>query len=1293
MLQSNRRISSYSLSIALLLSVVPVINLLTVNAEEGSAVIWATSDSVKTFEDSPQELENSVWSHKNNTIRIMGARNEAIAFQVVINGGKDGLSEVSVIPSELRHLNETNTIAQSRFSLFLEWFTAHYPDALIPFYNPYGHDNDIVAAFFSIEPQKNQPVWVDLYIPKDAVSGEYKGTIEVLSGGNTLKIMNLVVTVFPFTIPDERHISAYSDMYGGSLANQEGLNYNTEENWNILKEYWLMARSHRFDFNSQGYDLDLSASSKWAENGDYIVNPETWARYDTYLGQVITGAIFPDKLPPNVWRFPFPEAKYANLYGINCKYLHNATWNQPTGCYDKTYDYWENKIKSLAQTIQEHFLTKEARGVWPKGTLAKSFMYTIDEPKQYKFDYLYIKDFSSIIRKSAPQIKFMLTEQPEEPLFGSVDIWAAMPSALAPQRIIERQSKGEKVWFYQGGQPYLGSQLLTADAISLRMWAWAAWKYNIDGVFLWANNYWSNYNPYADSQVYEHGKPTDNYGDGYIFYPGSVLPAIGFPAIKGPVSSIRMKMWRRGFIDYEYLWLAKNSGREKEVNDIANSLVKSALAENYKVVTDKPSCMQKKFDGQKAEFIGGKCIGTCSDYTNKSCWYNEGIVIGPWDCDNGPDESGKYPQWWEDSRVKRFDGWSKNSDDWINARYKLAMLINKESISKAVAIDVTEKHIVYKRTRDAINLNKVSEVTDSKSRWWDKNEVAGLNVVRDLKPRKIGRDYCVDGKNGDDAKGDGTVLNPWKTISKAFDYYAGRLAPGDVIRIKAGKYRERVEIRASGTPENPILIGPYGDGEVIIDASAEVDGWSLYRNKIYQAECDFKPTAVVLDEKPLYPEFSLEKVDEGKWFYDNNNKTIYIYFPNGNPTSHDFGVISDDEYQEGVFLNNANHIVLYGITVRFAGRHGISVLGNNNRIEKCNLEFNGKAGISIWPYGDNMSVNNTVIKNHIYHNMMRNWPRGRYKWGLWTAGGCSGTPNSKFIGNVVHDNGGEGLLGSSVGAIFKDNIVYDNWSVNIYLVNCSGCAAENNFILCHEPDQKALYNNGDDNPGDHKNFRRLRAEGIMTADEDAPATFNNAKITNNIIIGCRRGITHYGKASGSGLKDVLVANNTIVLPYAEGVGEEFVGINIPFNNGNNKNARFYNNIVYGTHPKTHLLYLDTGLSVLNKDFYGLKFAHNLWYHKTNKKPFRIGPKWADIYAFDFTGWNNKCSNINCCSGDIYADPQFVDVNRLSVEGVTPKPDSPAMDAGIIVEGPISDYSGNPRSDNKPDIGALELTKK
>lgn len=538
-----------------------------------------------------------------------------------------------------------------------------------------------------------------------------------------------------------------------------------------------------------------------------------------------------------------------------------------------------------------------------------------------------------------------------------------------------------------------------------------------------------------------------------------------------------------------------------------------------------------------------------------------------------------------------------------------------------------------------------------------------LTLEKDKKLGIIGQNWYVDGKKGSDQNGDGTLFLPWKTIGKALS----RLKAGDALLISAGVYRERLNSGIKGIEGSPIIIGPRGDGKVIIDASVEVKDWTVYDRGIYQAACPFKPTAVVVDEQPFYPEFSLSNVNPGTWFYDNYKKNIYICTTKkDNPASHEIGIIADDKDQNGILLWGSNYITLYGLTVKYASGRGIVIKGSNNIIEKCTFKFNGLAGISVYSEGE-ASKNNQVIKNRVYYNVMGNWPRGRYKTGGWGSGaGSGGASGTQFIGNIVCNNGGEGILAykGEGGTIIRDNIVYDNWSVNIYIDNQPNGTIEKNLVFCHKPDKNDLYNNGDDTPADNKNFRRLRAIGIMTADEDyglnPPANLNNILIANNIIIGCRMGLSHYGQAQNSGLKNVSVTNNTIIVPNARGVDEEYIGIKVPYNNGNNLNTIYRNNIVYASHPQTYLSVVETNPLGSGNILSGVTFDRNLWYHSSREKPFNIGPIWTNNFTTDFIGWQK----IN--PTDSYADPMLNNVAGYSIESASPKPGSPAISAGLSI---------------------------
>ena len=74
--------------------------------------------------------------------------------------------------------------------------------------------------------------------------------------------------------------------------------------------------------------------------------------------------------------------------------------------------------------------------------------------------------------------------------------------------------------------------------------------------------------------------PRENrWGNGVLFYSGARLPDIGFPAIDGPLSSLRMKAYRRGLEDYEYCRLLARNGRRPAADAAIRKVIPVALAE------------------------------------------------------------------------------------------------------------------------------------------------------------------------------------------------------------------------------------------------------------------------------------------------------------------------------------------------------------------------------------------------------------------------------------------------------------------------------------------------------------------------------------------------------------------------------------------------------------------------------------------------------------------------------------------------------------------------------------------
>ncbi len=275
--------------------------------------------------------------------------------------------------------------------------------------------------------------------------------------------------------------------------------------------------------------------------------------------------------------------------------------------------------------------------------------------------------------------------------------------------------------------------------------------------------------------------------------------------------------------------------------------------------------------------------------------------------------------------------------------------------------------------------------------------------------------YYVDGAAGRDSNSGTSEATAFKTIGKAVDFGG----PGVTVRIKAGLYREHVYVTKSGSAAQRFVIGAFGNGEVVIDGSPEV-AWTQLSAAVWQAPApSVGAVAVVVDGQPLRMELSSAAVTPGSWA--RQDSTIYVAVPGGgSPAAHDTVVIGDYDVHEEttVYLNPASYTTLYGLTMRGASKNVLNVWGTNVRVEKCRILFGGKNGISIFNYSTIDSTDTEIVKNEIAWNMMKNWPRGRAPWavagGSWGMGAVSnGAARTLYQGNVVHDNGGEGLGGTA----------------------------------------------------------------------------------------------------------------------------------------------------------------------------------------------------------------------------------------------------------------------------------------
>lgn len=94
-----------------------------------------------------------------------------------------------------------------------------------------------------------------------------------------------------------------------------------------------------------------------------------------------------------------------------------------------------------------------------------------------------------------------------------------------------------------------------------------------------------------------------------------------------------------------------------------------------------------------------------------------------------------------------------------------------------------------------------------------------------------GTTYYVDADQGNDALGNGTDVNPWKTIGKAAEIAQA----GDTVKIRSGVYRETVTPAHSGTAGNPITYEADAGADVTISGAELVTTpWSVHAGNVYK---------------------------------------------------------------------------------------------------------------------------------------------------------------------------------------------------------------------------------------------------------------------------------------------------------------------------------------------------------------------------------------------------------------------------------------------------------------------------
>ncbi|MEM6988435.1 MAG: glycoside hydrolase domain-containing protein, partial [Pseudomonadota bacterium] len=455
-------------------------------------------------------------------------------------------------------------------SELLPW-PADYPDALVPATT--GCLGDRQTLFNTVtpaaSPHNNALAWVDLYSPASLPVGTYLTHVHLTRGGRALASIPIELQVWPTRMPAQPVISAVGELY--RTYRLEGAGEDPKDRaWQTMSQcYQQLAHQHRVVF------LERSPDRPHTETD--------WQHYADTWGPALDGSLFTEDYgysgtgyatPVGVWRTPWPQPYDVKLQGP----LESDEVEQ----YRAFAAQWQDQAVTRGWTDPFTFayVFDEVDGPNDEDTGVKRADAYI------AMTHAQMDRVQTAIDQGAPQLDIPLiwtshsnpaTWQDRDALDlrGITRLWAPNAHAADPRFLQAREAAGETTWFYHSGHPAVGAHSINASGIDMRTWGVIGARYGITGQLMWAVNLGSDARPFAEPMY----KPDDDrFGNGVMVYPGNQLRKIGYPAVAGPIPSIRLKLWRRGLQDADLIALARDIA-PAETDALVRNMMPHALAD------------------------------------------------------------------------------------------------------------------------------------------------------------------------------------------------------------------------------------------------------------------------------------------------------------------------------------------------------------------------------------------------------------------------------------------------------------------------------------------------------------------------------------------------------------------------------------------------------------------------------------------------------------------------------------------------------------------------------------------
>jgi hypothetical protein len=532
--------------------------------QAGPARVWAVGDGEKVEQDdlqSPLRARNAAWDGAK--VRLFGARNEVIAFQLQVEADERGIGSLSVSLPGLRQRGGAGRIAYAppgadpseSAGRPIQVFAVHYMHVTEPshaewVWKPGSAPRDTTGwkpvqlvpenaragrggLPVRVAASRNQALWIEVYTARDLPAGVYEGVATVTADGQAIPVA-VELRLFDFALPDANSLDA--------MVYYEPSQPELYHGRNLDAAYHRFAHRYRIELVHAYDEAAVRASAGRFDGSDF-----QRARGYEGPGEGVGNRIVP-----------------RSFYG-------------PGQGFDERESAWR---------LSDAWMSFLARSV----PAARTFLYMPDEPSPAEFAH--IRTLAANVHSSpgpGKRLPIFVTKHYVSELDGSIDVWCAGPQWYDIARAKSERARGRSYCTYNGGRPQGPAMVIDAPATEARAMAWAAFKHDLDLYFFWHGVHWQHnrqkqgerkQDVWANPITFDNrGQPNKNdhgyiNGDGVLLYPGEekVHPQED-RGIPGPVATVQLANLRRGLQDHQYLTLARQRGLTALVDRVLGAVV------------------------------------------------------------------------------------------------------------------------------------------------------------------------------------------------------------------------------------------------------------------------------------------------------------------------------------------------------------------------------------------------------------------------------------------------------------------------------------------------------------------------------------------------------------------------------------------------------------------------------------------------------------------------------------------------------------------------------------------------